>query len=380
MKADGAADLTERRALMVLSALPDFGPISVRRALHALGISAVELFAAEASAQQAVLGLRRAEILREWPKHFDLEGEIRKMAALGVDFLIPEDDAYPGQLAKLMDAPLGLYRRGGKTVDGPAIAIVGTRHATPYGQKVTREFVRGLVRAGFTIVSGMAAGIDAFAHETALDAGGTTIAVLGNGVDRIYPRENTKLYQRLCVEGAIFSEFYLGRKADRQTFPQRNRIVSGMCEATLVVESAARGGSLITARFAMEQNRTVFAVPGRIDQPHSRGCLDLIRDGATLVAGVEQILEELQFMQLDLPFGPASGASAAKAEDSAQVMAALGPEEQKIFSALPPGEARHLDQICELTGLTSFQVQAGLMMLELQRRVVRTRDGYYERR
>jgi DNA processing protein len=375
---EGHMALTERQALMVLSALPDFGPITVRRALQSFGARAADLFTFEERALSEVLGPKRARSLVEWPKHFDLEAEFEKMAKLGVDYLIPSDEAYPRHLRKLPDAPLGLYRRGTRVIEGPAIAVVGTRQPTPYGRKVTAQLVGGLVRAGFTIVSGMALGIDTEAHHVALDHNGATIAVLGNGVDRIYPAANRKLYERLTLEGAILSEFYLGRVADRQTFPQRNRIVSGMCDATLVIESAARGGSLITARFAMEQNRTVFAVPGRIDQPHSRGCLDLIRDGASLVTSVGDILEELRFMQLDLPLAEASGVggnSAPEAED----LSSLGPEERQIFTQLVPGESFHMDQLCDLSGLSSFQVQAALMMLELQRRIVRTPDGRYER-
>lgn len=372
--------LTERQALMVLSALPDFGPIIVRRALQAFGARAADLFSLGENDLREVLGAKRARTLVEWPQHFDLEAEFTKMARLGVDYLIPSDEAYPRHLLKLPDAPLGLYRRGTRVIEGPAIAVVGTRQPTPYGRKVTAQLVGGLVRAGFTIVSGMALGIDAEAHQTALEHGGATLAVLGNGVDRIYPAANRKLYERLLTQGAILSEFYLGRVADRQTFPQRNRIVSGICDATLVIESAARGGSLITARFAMEQNRTVFAVPGRIDQPNSRGCLDLIRDGATLVTSVGDILEELRFMQLDLPLAEESSLSTESSGNAPGAdLGSLGPEERQIVERLEPGEAYHLDQLCELTGLSSFQVQAALMMLELQRRIVRTPDGRYER-
>ena len=296
---------TEREALMVLSALPEIGPMTVKRLMTFFNEGIETIFAKKAEVLTAVLGVKKAGAILGWREHFDLEAHLENAASLGVRYLIEKDPEYPVLLKELPDAPLGLYVRGSVVVKQPAVAMVGTRHCTAYGRKVTEQLVRGLVRAGYTIVSGMALGIDAVAHRTALEAGGRTVAVLGNGVDRIYPPQHKALYQELIERGAIMSEFYLGRKADRQSFPQRNRIVSGMCDATVVVESAARGGSLITARFAMEQNRTVFAVPGRLDQAESRGCLDLIRDGATLVTGVEDILDELRFMGLDYTCRPA---------------------------------------------------------------------------
>jgi len=369
---------TEREALMVLSALPEIGPMTVKRLMTFFNEGIETIFAKKAEVLTAVLGVKKAGAILGWREHFDLEAHLENAASLGVRYLIEKDPEYPVLLKELPDAPLGLYVRGSVVVKQPAVAMVGTRHCTAYGRKVTEQLVRGLVRAGYTIVSGMALGIDAVAHRTALEAGGRTVAVLGNGVDRIYPPQHKALYQELIERGAIMSEFYLGRKADRQSFPQRNRIVSGMCDATVVVESAARGGSLITARFAMEQNRTVFAVPGRLDQAESRGCLDLIRDGATLVTGVEDILDELRFMGLDYR----GGAEETFIDFSrpADELNGLNPEEQKIMALLKGGEILHGDQLCEQLLMPSSIVHATLMLLELKRLVSKRADGCYERR
>lgn len=369
------AGLTERQALMILSALPDFGPITVRRLQAAINQPVERIFDLGKDDLHRWISSKRAAALLEWERHFDLVREEEKLAELGARFVIPGDADYPPLLNKLIDAPLGLYQRGPRTVKGPAIAIVGTRYATQYGLKVTRQLTAELVRAGFTIVSGLALGIDAEAHRTALEMDGATVAVLGNGVDRLYPPQNRALFGDMLQRGGLFSEFYLGRKADRQTFPQRNRIVSGMTAATLVVESASRGGSLITARFAMEQNRTVFAVPGRLDQPASRGCLELIRDGATLVTSAEDILEELQFMQLDLPL---QASAREKAESGTSGLGITESREEQRVAGVLTGERLHPDQICDRAELASDQVYAALMMLELQRRVARNPDGTYE--
>ncbi len=373
--------LNERQALMILSALPDFGPITVRRAQENAGCSAAALFSLGEPELRELLGARRSASLREWERHFDLEKEEKQLAEMGGRYWVEGDPGYPELLTRLVDAPLGIYQRGPLLLKGPAIAVVGTRHATQYGRKVTRQLVSGLVRAGFTIVSGLALGIDTEAHQAALDAGGKTIAVLGNGIDRLYPPQNRKLFAELDAKGAILSEFYLGRQADRQTFPQRNRIVSGMSHATLVVETAARGGSLITARFAMEQNRIVFVVPGRIDQPESMGCLELIRDGASLVRSVEDILDELRFMQLELPLQvECNGITDTETDRDEVARTSSGVESPELESILQllKGASLHPDQICERSGLPPARVHSLLMLMELRRWVARNPNGTVE--
>lgn len=368
----------DRQAWMVLNAAEGWGPISGRKALAWAGGDWRMLFSASEATLTELVGRKRATALCTWSDRFDVVGEEAALAGLGGRFVTEWDPDYPARLKGLPDAPLGLYWVGPARLPGAALAMVGTRHATAYGRKVTRQFARELSRAGFGIVSGLAAGIDAEAHEATLDAGGTTFGVLGCGIDVVYPLQNRKLFERMREEGALVSEFPLGRRPDRQSFPQRNRIVSGMSQATIVVESGRRGGSLITAKFAMEQNRTVFAIPGRLDQPHSLGCLDLIRDGATLLTSVDEVLEELRFMQLDLDLSESAESEAKEDAARTEALAGLGEDESLVMRALAPGERLHLDQLCEVTDLPSFRVQAALMMLELQRLVLRDAGGTYE--
>lgn len=369
------------RAYRILSALPDWGPVNARRALEWAGGDWERLFGTKESVLSGLVGRARAARLANWWQHFDPEREESCMEANDTRFVLDDDPAYPAELRRLEDAPLGLYWQGKDWPRrAPAIAIVGTRHATPYGRKIAAQFTRGLMRAGFTIVSGLALGIDAEAHRVTLDGGGSTAAVLGHGIDISYPAQNRPLFERMREAGCVLSEFPFGRRPDRQSFPQRNRIVSGMCCAVLVVETSRRGGSLITARFAMEQHRSVFVIPARVDQVQSLGCLDLIRDGATLVTSVDDILEELRFMQLDFPIA-SSGAEEALSggENEARRTGDLGTDERCLLECLLPGESLHLDQLCESTGFPSYRVQAALMMLELQRLIARQPGGTYER-
>jgi DNA processing protein len=368
----------ERQAWMVLNAVEGWGPISGRKMLAWAGGDWRAIFAADEETLLALVGRKRADSLCRWHESFEVEREEARLAASGGRFVIPSDPDYPARLKGLPDAPLGLYWQGRGRLLDRSIAIVGTRHATPYGSKVTRQFARELARAGFTVVSGLALGIDAEAHAAVLEGGGSTLAVLGHGLDVVYPAKNAPLFRRMREEAALVSEFPFGRRPDRQTFPQRNRIVSGMTLATIVVESGRSGGSLITAKFAMEQNRTVFAVPGRIDQPHSRGCLDLIRDGATLLTSVDEVLEELNFMQLDLGLETGEEREVERARRRETLLAGLGEDERGLLVVLGAGESLHLDQLCERTGLPSFRVHAALMMLELQRLVRRGPGGLYE--
>lgn len=368
---------TERQAFMILNAVEGWGPVSGRQALDWADGDWQLLFAAEESALTSIVGSKRASSLRNWATEFDLAAEEARLAQSGARFLTFRDADYPARLRTLPDAPLGLYWEGPATIPDHAIAIVGTRHATTYGRKVTQQFTRELVRAGFTIVSGLAMGIDAEAHRVALEINGSTIGVLGHGLDTIYPAQNAPLFREMRERGALVSEFPFGRRPDRQTFPQRNRLVSGMTVATIVVETGKRGGSLITAKFAMEQNRTVFAVPGRLDQPNSLGCLDLIRDGATLLTSIDDVIEELRFMQLDLTLEPTESGVSSDLHRT-EVLSGLGEEERALVEALLEGEGLHLDQICERTGLPSYRVQAALMMLELQRLVIRGSGCTYE--
>ena len=253
---------------------------------------------------------------------------------------------------------------------------MGSRRTTLYGQNVANRFGAELGRLGFCVVSGLARGIDTAAHEGALSVGGRTAAVLGTGIDLIYPPENLELYRRIEADGAILSEFPFGRRADRQSFAMRNRIVAGICAAIIVVESDVDGGAMITARFAGEHGRLIFAVPGRIDQKTSAGCHQLIRDGATLLTGIDDLLSELNYLD---GFRPPAIAEK-PADEAAGRPANLTEPEAQVFASFQGGNILRADALAGLTDLSAAELSAILMMLELKRLIVKRADGAFEAR
>jgi DNA processing protein len=368
-------DLTTRQAFMVLNALPHIGPITLNRLLEAFGNDPVAVLRAPSSRLGAVKGVGDviATTLNQWEKHWSLMREEELLAKANVAFVTCQDREYPTLLKEIHDPPIGLYRKGNYNITGPSVAIVGSRRTTLYGQSVAKKLAAELARAGFCIVSGLARGIDTCAHQGALSVGGKTVAVLGCGLDIIYPPENLDLYRQLTAEGAIYSEFPFGRRADRQSFPMRNRVVSGLSEAVVVVESDASGGSMITARFAGEQGRILFAVPGRIDQSSSAGCHQLLRDGAILCRGVDDILEELNYLQgmRPIPLQLEPGQASTRLPD-------LSDAEAEIMGHLQNGERLNMDRLGALTGRPAHEMSPLLMMLELKRLVVKKIDGHFE--
>lgn len=371
-----STELTERQAFLVLNALPNIGPITTNRLLEELGGDPRAIFAAGASRLEAVKGVGPviSRSLGDWSTQFDLGREEKKLAETGATFLTTRDENYPKLLRQIHDPPIGLYRKGGYAFEHPGIAIVGSRRATLYGQAVARKLGAELAGRGFCVVSGLARGIDTAAHEGALSVGGKTAAVLGTGLDLIYPPENLDLYRRISETGAVLSEFPFGRRADRQSFAMRNRIVSGMCEAVVVVESDVDGGAMITARFAGEHGRLIFAVPGRIDQPSSRGCHQLIRDGATLLTSVDDILAELNYLD-----GLRPAPVAARTADTAAT-GGLDEAEQRVFECFRGGSILNIDTLESLTQMPAHELGATLMLLELKRLVVKRLDGAFEAR
>ena len=371
-----AAELTERQALLVLNALPNIGPITTNRLLEELGGDPRAIFAAGSPRLAAVRGVGPVivQTLARWSEHFDLAREEKMLADTGVTFITPRDEAYPGLLRQIHDPPIGLYRKGPYAFEHPGIAVVGSRRTTLYGQAVAKRLGAELAERGFCVVSGLARGIDTAAHEGALSVGGRTAAVLGTGLDLIYPPENLDLYRRIAEAGAILSEFPFGRRADRQSFAMRNRIVSGICEAVVVVESDVDGGAMITARFAGEQGRLLFAVPGRIDQPSSHGCHQLIRDGATLLTGVDDILAELNYLDGLRP-APVPGAGQISGRPGG-----LSEQEQRVFACFRGGSIFNIDALAGLTEMPAHELGATLMLLELKRLVVKRVDGTFEAR
>ena len=372
-------ELTEAQAFLVLNALPNIGPITLNRLLAELGGDPRTVLAADARRLQAVKGVGPAirATLAGWREAFDLAREEERMAQSGADFITTRDAAYPRLLKEINDPPIGLYRRGRYAFGQPCVAIVGSRRTTLYGQATAKKLGAELARLGFCVVSGLARGIDTAAHEGALSVGGKTAAVLGTGSDLVYPPENLELYRRIAESGAILSEFPFGRRADRQSFAMRNRIVAGMSEAVIVVESDVNGGAMITARFAGEQGRLLFAVPGRIDQNTSAGCHQLIRDGATLLTGVEDDLSELSYLD---GFRPAPIPEKPGEETGPPGVGALTPDEQAVWTCFAGGEVVAADTLVTRTGLAVPQVTAALMMLELKRLVAKRADGTFEAR
>jgi DNA processing protein len=272
------------------------------------------------------------------------------------------DPAYPELLKNIHDPPPVLYVKGSiESVDRNAISIVGSRRATHYGKTVAGKLAGDLARMGITVVSGLAYGVDAAAHKGALEAGGRTIAVLGCGVDVVYPRANSKIYERIPASGAVISEFPMGCQPDAGQFPMRNRIVSGLSLGTLVVEAPRKSGALITARLAMEQNREVFAVPGNIYSPYGEGCHQLIKDGAKLVENVYDIMCEVEvgLEAFDL------GQPAALADDAARAEIKMSTTERKVFNYLSMAPV-HIDVITEDCDLTASEAASALMTLELK--------------
>lgn len=364
---------------MVLNDLPNIGPISLHRLLTEFGGDPVAILHAPRKRLEAVRGIgpESSAALANWRDHFDLPREEARLAQTGATFLTARDADYPRLLKEIHDPPIGLYRRGGYDFAAACIAIVGSRRTTLYGQTVARKLGADLARLGFCVVSGLARGIDTAAHEGALSVGGRTAAVLGTGLDIVYPPENLDLSRRIAETGAVLSEFPFGRKADRQSFAMRNRIVSGMSEAVVVVESDVDGGAMITARFAGEQGRLLYAVPGRIDQPTSAGCHQLIRDGATLLTGVDDILNELSYLD---GLRPAPIKTPGETSVLEQVTAGLSETERRVLGPFSGGALLGVDALTAATGLSAPEVSAALMMLELKKLVTKRADGTYEAR
>ncbi len=330
----------------------------------------------------------------------DLSAVQTRLTRLGIRLVTWDDADYPAALRAIPDPPVAFFVKGTLAeADARAIGIVGSRGASPYGRHVAAELAAGLAGRGITVVSGMALGADAAAHEGCLRAGGRTLAVLGGGIDIIYPPEHAELYERIAATGAVISELPPGAPAARYTFPVRNRIISGLSLGVVIVEAPEKSGALITAGHALEQGREVFAVPGSVNSVQSKGSHQLLRDGAKLVESVQDILDELPEVAAPrvtpppLP-GPSWDDSATAPEPASPPPPAprprkTAPAPPPPTPALPPEEeallhllsttARHVDQLCEDSGLPPAQVNATLLMLELKGLIQRRPGNQYIR-
>lgn len=302
----------------------------------------------------AGLDQRTAQEVVRAREEVDPDVEVERLAAAGVTALAQNDPRYPSRLREIDDAPPVLYVKGAWTdADEYSVAVVGTRRATAYGRMAAQELSRGLAANGITVVSGLARGVDTVSHRAALDAGGRTVAVLANGLDTVYPPENRRLTEEIAERGAVISDYPLGTKPRADFFPRRNRILSGVSLGTLVIEGDHDSGAMITAKFATEQNREVFAVPGSIFSVQSKGPFGLIKDGATPVATAEDILEalDLSVAGKQLDFGRAAPP---ESDDERTLMASLTRDPQ------------HIDAVVRRSGLAAATVSGTLALLELK--------------
>ena len=294
----------------------------------------------------------------------DAAKELAQVQQAGCTLISWVDPEYPHLLREIYDPPPLLYVKGNAgLLDKHAIAIVGTRRPSPYGTQIAERLARDLADRGLVVVSGMARGVDCCAHKGALASKGTTIGVLGCGLDVVYPKENKRLFEEISGRGALISEFPMGAFPAPQNFPIRNRVIAGMCLGVVVVEGAQYSGSLITARLAMDFNREVYGVPGNTTQPSSFGPNQLIKQGAKLVTGWEDVIEELP-TQIRAELLPVESTSSE--ERLTLVAEGLSPSERMLYDLLSTDQPRHVDELVELSGLTSSEVLATLFDLELQ--------------
>ena len=376
-------DSQELQAWLRLVLTPGVGNTTARKLLTAFG-SAQAIFEQSSATLQQLGSNKLASALRSEPPNMAAQlqatvdwlqaGDDRRIAALG-------DTAYPAALLDIEDPPLMLYMLGTLARHTQAatnsiansLAIVGSRNPTPQGESNARQFARAFGGAGICVVSGLALGIDGAAHDGAMLGGGETIAVVGTGLDRVYPKKHLDLAHRIARQGMIISEFPLGTPPLTANFPKRNRIISGLSRGTLVVEAALKSGSLITARLAAEQGKEVFAIPGSIHSPQSRGCHALIKQGAKLVEVAQDVLEELRLAPASCGAMPGA-AQPAPADDETDE--AVRASDDPLLAALG-FDAVSLDALQARTGLDTPHLQARLLELELDGQVARLPGGLF---
>jgi DNA processing protein len=351
------------RPWFALKSVPGIGNLLFRRLIerfgspHAVfGAGEAELLAVAGVTTRLALAIRRHRIGDE------VDRELAAVEQKGFSIVTQTDRRYPPLLGQIPDPPPFLYVYGRLPTTGLAIAVVGSRNATDYGIANTRQICMDLARQQTTIVSGMARGVDTAAHAGAIAGGGLTVAVLGTGLDRIYPRQNERLFHQIAQNGAVVTEFPLGTGPDAHHFPARNRIISGMCHGTVVVEATGRSGSLITARLATEQNRDVFAVPGNIHSFKSVGTHALIKAGAKLVVHARDILDEFQHLQAGAP---------QPTQPPPRVYPVLTAAEYGVIQKLE-ADPIHIDDLARKTALAPGRLSGLLLQLELSGMVIQS--------
>jgi len=358
--------MTESEAYFILNLLSGIGPVRAKRLRERFGSLDLALTARGADLRSVEgIGPELVEALVSWKETTNHEKERKWAEEMGLTIVTMADKEYPASLVEIYDPPLVLYIKGKVPETWPrGVAVVGSRETSHYGLENAKKLGYQLAYAGVPVISGLARGIDTAAHLGALAAKGTTWAVLGCGLDKMYPPENDALAAKIVESGGcLISELPLGTSPDKRTFPMRNRIVSGLSFGVLVIEAGRQSGALITARQALDQGRQVFAVPGRIDNPLAQGCHQLLKDGAKLVEGVEDILAELEFLIPRESVTPAPR----------PLPANLTGDEEKVYAAIELDETP-IDAITQATGLPSGTVSSTLLRLEM-RKLVRQLPG-----
>ncbi len=356
--------MDEREALAALNLVEGVGPVRVRQLLEFFGDAPAILKASRSQLQRVQgIGEETATAIAGWEKTIDLAAELKRLQDFGCHLVIQSDPEYPELLKQIYDPPIVLYVKGTLLPkDKNSVAMVGSRMTTHYGIEVARKLAYQLAYLGVTVVSGGARGIDTAAHQGALAAKGRTVAVLGTGINLVAPPENVKLFEQIAAHGALVTQFPFNRPGDKQSFPIRNRIVAGMTLGTVVVEANLTSGALITANFATEYGRQVFAVPGRIDSPRSKGCHELIKKGAKLCEGAEDILSEFEYLF------PASNRPPSPGETGVLPALELSENETKAYATLSHEEIS-IDDVIRKSGLPSSAASVALLNLEMKRLV-----------
>jgi DNA processing protein len=345
--------MTDLRYWIGFNIVRGIGPVRLRALLDYFGDIERAWRAPSHELRQAGLDRRSLENLLAGRAQLDLDREVERVAATGAQALTWEDPAYPRLLLEIPAPPPVLYVKGTLIEeDAWALAVVGTRRASAYGREVTRHLTKTLARSGITIVSGLARGVDAEAHRAALEAGGRTIAVLGCGIDQVYPPEHRKLAQEIIANGALVSDYPLGTEPEGRNFPPRNRIISGLSLGVLITEAGKGSGALITADFAAEQGRDVFAVPGSVLMRGSAGTNALTQDGAKVVLSAADILEELNLTMV--------------AEQVAARQALPADETEAALLESLSAEPTHVDDLQQQLGIPISQVTSTLALMELK--------------
>ena len=345
--------MNEKAFWIAFNQVPGIGPARLTALVEVCGSVEAAWKAPIQQLKEAGLDRRSLESLLVVRRSLDLDAAWKRVVQSGARVYTWDDSDYPENLRQIALAPPVIFAQGElQEEDQLAVALVGTRQASAYGREVARTLGSELAHNGITVVSGLALGIDAIAHEAALEAGGRTLAVLGSGVDQIYPAQNRKMALAMIQQGALLSEYPLGTRPEAGNFPPRNRIISGLSLAIVVVEAGQRSGALITAKFAAEQGRDVFAVPGSILQPSSAGCNALIQDGAMPLLSVNDLLEQLQVER-------------AVVQREARQTIPADPTERSLLEHLS-SEPLHLDEIVRISAMPAAQVSGLLAMMELK--------------